>query len=158
MLKKLFNIFAVIVFFVCRPDTLLAGYSGIMLDWQPFIISDYLKLNHPAQNILPENSISAEKIRQGLENIDTLLPEDLLIIEDQPEAETKKSLLSKIKISISPNSSFMLPGNGNYSPATEGKISRAAVILPSLIKNPSQETVLETLKLIEPQVNIGIEF
>ena len=156
---RLFNkLFSVIAVFISLAGIAFADSAGIVFDWQPFIVNDYLKLNHPSENILPKKLFVPEEILGKFDDLDELLHSDLKTINNSPDVTTKKSALSKIKVTFSPGTSFMLPPDEIYSRDKDGKLSRAASILPSLLRSPSQETAVETLKLIEPQVNLGFEF
>jgi len=83
---------------------------------------------------------------------------DSQTVKDSSGEAITDSLLDKIKISFSSVNSFMLPYDEVYRKDDEGKLSRATRTLPSLIRSPSQDSAVETLKLIEPQINLGFEF
>jgi hypothetical protein len=148
----------VITIFVSWTGIVLADSNGIIINWRPFIVKDYLELNQPMKNILPKNLFAIEEKWRQFDDIEEFLHSDLLMINNSPKATAKKSMLSKIKISVSQVNSFMLPGNENISSGKDGVLSQTARMLPSLFQNPSKEMTLETLKLIEPQVNLGFEF
>jgi hypothetical protein len=158
-IMRFFNkLFSVIVIFISLSGIAFADSTGIVFDWQPFIVYDYLKLNHPMENILPKKLLVSEIILGKFNNVEELLPSDLKTINNSSDVTAKKSAFDKIKVTFSAGNSFMLPPDEIYLRGKEGKLSRAASILPSLLRDPSQETAVETLKLIEPQVNLGFEF
>ena len=154
LVKKLLIVIAI---FISWTGIVLADSNGIVINWQPFIVKEYLELNQPMKNILPKNLFAIEEKWGQFADIEEFLHSDLMI-NNSPKATTKKSALSKIKLSVSQYNSFMMPGDENYVSGKDGMLSQAARILPSLFRNPSQEMTLETIKLIEPQVNLGFEF
>ena len=155
LFNKLLSVMAVSIYLA---GIALADSAGIVFDWQPFIVNDYMELNQPSKNIVTKNLFTSEKIWEQYDDIEELLHTDLKMMDNAPKVTTKKSALSKIKITVSPVNYFMMPGDENYSSGKDGKISQAARTLPSFFRNPSQGTAVETLKLIEPQVNFGFEF
>lgn len=159
-LMRLFNkLFCLIIAFISLSGIAFADPIGLVFDWQPFIIvNDCRDVNHPVKRILPENSFNYREISKKINNSNEFLPNDLKIISNSPVTMAGKSALRKIKVSFSTLSSFMLPYDEIHSRGYDGKLSRAVSILPSLLLNPSQEVAIETLKLIEPQVNLGFEF
>ena len=159
LFNKFFSVIAVFGFFISVEGIVFADSNGIMFNWQPFIVNDYQGLNHPLKNILPKNYLFASEEMWGqYGDGEELLHIDLKMINNSNKEATKNSTLSRIKITFSQVNSFMLPGDEIYSRGKDGKLSAATRILPSLLRNPSQEMTLETLKLIEPQVNFGFEF
>lgn len=150
---KLFNIIAVFIFLT---GFTFADSTGIIFDWRPFVVDDSLKLNHPSGNILPKKSLISEEIRGKFDVMEEFLYSDLKTIKNSSDSTPKKSALSKIKVAFS--TGFMLPGDEIHLRGNDEKLSRTANILSSILRNPSQETAVETLKLIEPQVNFGFEF
>jgi hypothetical protein len=152
------KLFSVIGIFVSCAGIAFADSNGTVFNWQPFVVKDYLELNQPLKNTLPKNLFASEEKWGQFADIEEFLHSDLMMIDDSPKAATKKSAFSKIKISVSQVNSFMMPGDENYSTGKDRNLSQAARILPSLLRSPSQEMTLETLKLIEPRVNFGIEF
>lgn len=158
LFNKLFSVIAVFIFFISLAGIVLADSSGIVFNWQPFFVNDYLKLDHHPRNVLPKNSFVPEELEQQYDDIEELLHNDWKAIINSHDVMTKKSALIKIKITFSPYNSFMLPVDNNYSRDKDGKLTQATKTLPSFFRNPSQDTAEETLKLIEPQVNFGFEF
>lgn len=152
------KLFSVIAIFISSAGIALAGSNGTVFNWQPFVVKNYLELNQPLKNILPKNLFASDEKWGQFADIEEFLHSDLMMIDDSPKVATKKSALSKIKISVSQVNSFMMPSDENYSTGKDRNLSQAARILPSLLRSPSQEMTLETLKLIEPRVNLGIEF
>ncbi len=156
---RLFNK-SIIVFavFISLPGIAFADYPGLVFDWQPFVVKNHLEFNQPWNNISPENLYSYKEIWGQFDDIAELLHGDARTINDSSEVNTKRSVLSNIKVTFSPVNTFMLPGDEMSSRSKDGKLSTATRTLPSLLRNPSQEMTLETLKLIEPQINLGFEF
>jgi len=152
------ELLCVIAIFISWASIVLADSNGIVINWQPFIVKDSLELSQPLKNTLPKNLFAPEEKWRQFDDIEEFLHSDLTMINNSQKVTTKKSALSKIKISVSQVNSFMMPSDEIYSSGKDGKLSQAARTLPSLLRNPSQETTLETLKLIEPQVNFGFEF
>lgn len=158
LFNKLFSTITVLILFISLADIVLADSTGLVFNWQPFIVHDYLKLGHHSGNIFPKNSFVYEEQERQFDDSEELLHSNLKTINNSPDVRTKKSSLFKIMVTLSPGNSFMLPGDEMYSRGKDGKLSQAAKTLPSFFQNPSQDTVVETLKLIEPQVNLGFEF
>ncbi len=154
--NKLFSIIGV---FICLTGAVaFADSSGIVFDWEPFVADDYLQLSHPPKKILPEKILVPREIFRKTDDVEKLLISDSKTVKDSSSETIKNSVLDKIKITFSSVNSFMLPYDEMYSKDKERKFSRAGNTLPSLMRSPSQETAVETLKLIEPQINLGIEF
>ncbi|MEN6373556.1 MAG: hypothetical protein ABFD75_02090 [Smithella sp.] len=150
---------SIIGIFLCLTGTAaFADSSGIVFDWEPFVAIDYMQLDHPAKKILPKKSLVPKEIFRKTDDIEELLLSDFRTTNDSSIDTTKQSVLDKIKITFSSVNSFMLPYDEIYPKDKEGKFSRATQALPSLVRSPSQGTAVETLKLIEPQINLGIEF
>jgi len=152
---KLFN---VIIVLICLTGNSFADSDGIIFNWEPFIADDYLQLNHPSKKILPPQILVPKEIFRKSDDGEKLLISDLKTVKYSSSETTKDSVLDKIKITFSSVNSFMLPYDEIYRKDNGGKIPRAARTLPSLMRSPSQESAVETLKLIEPQINLGIEF
>jgi hypothetical protein len=155
LFNKLVGLFAV---FISLAGIALADSTGIVFNWHPFIVNNYLEFNHSLKNILPKNLSTSKEIWRQFDDTDELLYSDWKTIDIVPDVTAKKSALNNIKVTFSPVNSFMLPGDEIYSKTKEGKLSQASRSLPSLLRNPSQEMAVETLKLFEPQVNLGFEF
>ncbi|MEN6621942.1 MAG: hypothetical protein ABFD50_10370 [Smithella sp.] len=147
----------IIVFFISFSGISFTYADGIVFDWQPFKANDFQDLNH-SKKILSSNSLIIREISRKINNYNEFLPNNSELKNNYPETLSGKSALSKIKVSFSTVSSFMLPYDEIHARGYEEKISRAASALPSFLRNPSQEMAIETLKLIEPQVNLGFEF
>jgi len=152
---KLFN--AGLVFF-CLSGNLFADSDGIIFDWEPFAADEYLQLSHPVKKNIPKKVLMPKEIFRKTDDVEKLMIIDSQTVKDSSGEAIADSLLGKIKISFSSVNSFMLPYDEDYRKDNEGKLSRAARTLPSLIRSPSQESAVETLKLIEPQINLGFEF
>lgn len=144
-------------FIILFTEIAFADPNGIVFDWQPFVVKHFRNEKHNGFT-LPKNSKVYQEISGNLNYSDEFLPNNLSLINSPPGSAAEKSVLSRIKVSFSTTSSFMLPYDEINSRSHEGKFSRATSILPSLIRNPTQETAIETLKLIEPQLNLGFEF
>jgi hypothetical protein len=155
LVNKLFSVLAVFIYWTAIA---LADSNGTIFNWQPFVVKDYLELNKPLKNIMPENLFAMDEKWGQFADVEEFLHSDLMMINNSPKAATKKSALSKIKISVSQVHTFMMPSDDNYSKGKDQNLSQAARILPSLLRSPSQEATLETLKVIEPRLNLGIEF
>ncbi len=143
----------IIVFIILLPEIAFADSNGIVFDWQPFVVKDFRNIHNHNKKILEYSKIYRE-ISKNLISDDLLLNNNLRLIDSSHDATADKSVLSKIKVSFSTISSFMLPYDEMQSRRYDGKFSRAA----SLLQNPSHDMATETLKLIEPQVNLGLEF
>lgn len=153
--NKLFN---VIAFFICMTGISFAESTGIVFDWEPFIVNDYLQLSNHSKKIPPKKIIIPKEILGKANNIEELLHVDLKTINNSPGVTTKKSAPIEIKVMFSFGNSFLLPYDEISSRGKDGKLSRATNILPSLVRDPSKDAAVETIKLIEPQFNLGFEF
>jgi hypothetical protein len=131
--------------------------AGLAFNWLPFIARKDLERNHLSVSILPKKSLISREIL-GQSDIGDLLHDYLEIKNNLPPGKTKKSALSKIKVTISQVNSFLIEEDETYCRGKDGKLSQIGRTLPSFLQNPSPEKALETLKLIEPQVNLGFEF
>ncbi len=135
-----------------------ADDSGLLFDWQPFVVKNNRELKQPWNNAFPDNLSAYKEMRQQYDYIDELFHSDVKTTNYSPDLNIKKSPLSNIKIIFSTVNSFMLPVDEISARGKDGKLSAAARTFPSLFRNPSQEITLETIKLIEPQINLGFEF
>lgn len=153
LLFKLLNIIAVFIFLT---GFAFADSTGIVFDWQPFVVNDSLRLDHPSGNIIPKKPLFPKEVPGKFNTTEEFLHSDLKTINNSSDSTAKKSALRKIKVTFS--TGFMLPGDEIHLRDKDEKLSRTANILSSILRNPSQETAVETLKLIEPQVNFGFEF
>jgi hypothetical protein len=158
LINKFIILITVVISIISLAFDVYSDSNDLVFEWQPFIVNDDLELNRPAKNVLPKNLFVFEKILGQSDYIEDLLHTDLMIKNDSLKENTKKSAFSKIKVTVSSGNSFMMPGDENYSRSGDGKLSQVTKTLPSFFQNPSQEKALETLKLIEPQVNFGFEF
>lgn len=152
---KLLNVIIVLIFFT---GSSLADSDGIVFDWELFVADDYLQLSYPAEKLIPKKTLVPKEIFRKTDDVKKLLTSDSKTSKDASSEKTKDSVLDKIKITFSSVNSFMLPYDEIYRKDNGGKIPRAARTLPSLMRSPSQESAVETLKLIEPQINLGFEF
>ena len=152
---KLLNVIIVLIFFT---GSSLADSDGIVFDWELFVADDYLQLRSPAEKIILKKTLVPKEIFRKTDDIEKLLISGSTTTKDISSETTKDSVLDKIKITFSSVDSFMLPYDEIYRKDNGGKLPRAARTLPSLIRSPSQESAVETLKLIEPQINLGFEF
>ncbi|PKN76602.1 MAG: hypothetical protein CVU52_04010 [Deltaproteobacteria bacterium HGW-Deltaproteobacteria-10] len=146
------------VVFISWAGMAYADDPGLLFDWQPFVVKSYLELKQPWNNNFPENLSAYKEMREQYDYIDNLFQSDVKTINDSPDLNIKKSPLSNIKVTFSAVNSFMLPADEISSRGKDGKLSTATRTLPSLFRNPSPEITLETIKLIEPQINLGFEF
>jgi hypothetical protein len=144
-----------ITIFIALPENAFPDYNGIIFDWHLFIVHDFINIDN--HKIVKEESKIYREISRNLMS-EEFLPNNLRLINNSLETTIDKSVLSKINVSFSTSSSFMLPYDEIQSRRDYGKFSKASSILPSLLRNPSQDMAIETLKLIEPQVNLGVEF
>lgn len=153
--NKLFClIFALII---AVAEIALADSDSIFFDWKPFVANNAGDVNSNKKNLL-KSSIYYREISKKFNYQEELFSNNFKFSNNSPGKSSGKSILSKIKVSFSTISSFMLPYDEIHTRGYEGRLSRAAGALPSLLTNPSQEITIETLKLIEPQVNLGFEF
>ncbi len=155
LFHKMFIVFAV---FISLAGIAFADYTGLLFDWRPFVAKNYLELNQLGNNMLPGNLSAYQEIRGQFHGIAELLHGDAKTINDSSEVNNKKSVLSNIKVTFSPVNTFLLPSDESYLRGKDGKLSQASRTVPYFFRNPSQETAVETLKLIEPQINLGFEF
>jgi len=152
---RLSGVFTVFIFF---SGVVFADPPRIAFDWEPFTVNDYFKLNHENKTILPKKIFYSKEMWGQFDGIEELRDIDLRSTNNYNKQIVRKSTLSKIKITISQVNSFMLSDDEIYSKEKNGSFSRVNKILPSLLQNPSSEMALETLKLIQPQINLGFEF
>jgi hypothetical protein len=131
--------------------------AGLAFNWQPFIARNDLERDHLSGDILPKKAVVSREML-GQSNIEYLLRDDLEIKNNFPPGKTKKSALSKIRVTISSVNSFLIQDDETCCRGKDEKLSQIVKTLPSLLQNPSSGKALETLKLIEPQVNVGFEF
>ena len=132
--------------------------AGIIFDWQPFTV----KVN-PERDIfypdifLNKSSISREMLGH-FDDVYYLLHDNLTVNYEFPKSAAQKKALDKIKINISQVSSFMLSPERTSSRNKDVSLTDITRTVPSFFMNPSTETAVQTLKLFEPQVNLGFEF
>ena len=144
--------------FILFSGVVFADPPRIAFDWQPFTVNDYFKVNHKNNTILPKEIFYSKEIWGQFDGIEELRDTNLMTTNNHNKQIVRKSTLGKIKITVSQLNSFMLSDDEIYSKGKNGSLSRAGKILPSLLQNPSSEMALETLKLIQPQINLGFEF
>ena len=157
-MRLFIKVFNVIIVLICLTGSSFADSDGIIFDWEPFVADDYLQLRSPVKKIILKKTLVPKEIFRKTDDIEKLLISDSTTTKDISSETTKDSVLDKIKITFSSVDSFMLPYDEIYRKDNGGKLPRAARTLPSLIRSPSQESAVETLKLIEPQINLGFEF
>jgi hypothetical protein len=156
LLKKLFIIISILMF-NCWATVVPVYSAGIVFNWQPFVVNVNLKSDRFSPNtFLKKLSISREIL--GHFDEDYYLLRDETVNNESSKTAAQKSTLSKIKVSVSQVNSFMISPDETSSRSKDVNISEIARTVPSLFKNPSQETAVQTLKLIQPQVNLGFEF
>jgi hypothetical protein len=151
------SIKAAVLLFLFRATIGPVYSAGLVSDWKPFVIHKNFETDSFPRNILPKK-ILIPREASNLNDIEYLSLENSSTGKDSPKAEARKSALSKIKVSVSQVNSFMISPDDSSSKGKDEMISKLAKTLPSLFQNPSQETAIQTLKLIEPQVNLGFEF
>ena len=131
--------------------------AGLAYNWQLFVADKDLELIDLASGILPKKApISKELLGQS--DIEYLLYGNWEIKNYITTTKAKKSAFSKIKVTISSINSFLIQDDETYHRGKDEKISQLVRTLPSLLQSPSPDKALETLKLIEPRVNVGFEF
>ena len=153
--KKFFICIFLLVFFALPVGPVQA--DGLVCEWEPFAVKSDPTTGVSSQGILKSVSFSREMWRR-FSNNDYLAPEETKVDKSYPLRARQQSGLSKIKISLSQVNTFLLSPDEDGPPGRSVKFSDIAGIVPSLFKNPSQETAIQTLKLIQPQVNLGFEF
>ena len=152
------KLLSVITVFLSLTGIALADAGGILFEWQPFLVSDNLKLGQPLNDFLPKDLFIYEAMYVKINEIDELWQNDKKTATDSPDGTTKKSVLSKVRVTFSPGNSFMLPNDEIYLRGKEGKLTKASRTISSFLRTPSQDMAVETFKLFEPQVNLGFEF
>ncbi len=157
-MRLFIKVFNVILVLICLTGSSFADSDGIIFDWERFVADDYLQLRSPVKKIILKKTLVPKEIFRKTDDIEKLLISGSTTTKDISSETTKDSVLDKIKITFSSVDSFMLPYDEIYRKDNGGKLPRAARTLPSLIRSPSQESAVETLKLIEPQINLGFEF
>jgi len=157
-MRLFIKVFNVIIVLICLTGSSFADSDGIIFDWERFVADDYLQLRSPVKKIILKKTLVPKEIFRKTDDIEKLLISGSTTTKDISSETTKDSVLDKIKITFSSVDSFMLPYDEIYRKDNGGKLPRAARTLPSLIRSPSQESAVETLKLIEPQINLGFEF
>ena len=157
-MRLFIKVFNVIIVLICLTGSSFADSDGIIFDWERFVADDYLQLRSPVKKIILKKTLLPKEIFRKTDDIEKLLISGSTTTKDISSETTKDSVLDKIKITFSSVDSFMLPYDEIYRKDNGGKLPRAARTLPSLIRSPSQESAVETLKLIEPQINLGFEF
>ncbi|PKN67713.1 MAG: hypothetical protein CVU54_16120 [Deltaproteobacteria bacterium HGW-Deltaproteobacteria-12] len=149
---------SVITVFLSLTGIARTDAGGILFDWQPFVVNDNLKLGQPRNDFLPKDLFVSEAMLAEINGINGLLQNNGKTATDSPDGTTKKSALSKIKVTFSPGNSFMLPNDEIYLRGKEGKFTQASRTISSFLRTPSQDMAVETFKLFEPQINLGFEF
>ena len=157
-MRLFIKVLNVIIVLICLTGSSFADSDGIIFDWERFVADDYLQLRSPVKKIILKKTLVPKEIFRKTDDIEKLLISGSTTTKDISSETTKDSVLDKIKITFSSVDSFMLPYDEIYRKDNGGKLPRAARTLPSLIRSPSQESAVETLKLIEPQINLGFEF
>lgn len=159
MIMPLLNkLFLIIIFIVFSPGAIAVGASGLVFDWLPFTTKDYFYISQQEKSDMSGNIYSSRQLWQQYAEGEELKTIDSSLNSEQNKQKIEKSMFSRIKITVSQINSFMLSEDERYSQRKNGNLLQAAGILPSLLKNPSSETALETLKLLQPQINLGFEF
>jgi hypothetical protein len=132
---------------------------GIIYKWQPFVFNADLKLDRPSKALLPKRlSVAKELLGQFDDNKDPWHKDLIMMNNNIYNKTTNKSLSGKIRITVSRTNSFMISQDDQYPRGKGGNVSEFTGTLPAFFQNPSQEAALKTLKLIEPRVNLELEF
>jgi hypothetical protein len=157
LFKKLLINIAVVIFYFWV--TVIPAYSdGFAFDWLPFTARKNFEADTFYGSILPKEILFPREARNNFDDIDYLWLDNSAASKISPAAESRKSAFSNIRVTISSVNSFMMSPDESGSRGKDGMISKLAQALPALLQNPKQETVVQTLKLFEPQVNLGFEF
>jgi hypothetical protein len=144
--------------FIGAQGIALAESAGWAVDWKPFVALEYLKSPGASLTIMPRNLFLYREIWEQADELEELPGRESAPTGDPAAAKTKKTVLDRIKITVSPHSSFLLPYDEVYGGSGQNRLFQASRIIPSLLRNPSTETAVETIRLIEPQINFGFEF
>jgi hypothetical protein len=144
--------FLLISFFVSAN---IAVAEGTWFNWEPFVAKTELELNSPASMIFVKN-LSVKDLMEINDSSDHLL--DFSKNEDLPNKEKNKSIWSRMKVTVSQTQSFMMANDDSLTPGDKDKLSRVMKALPSLMSDPTPDAAINTLKMIEPRVNLFVEF
>jgi hypothetical protein len=157
LMQKLFIMFAILIF-NCWVTVVPVGSAGIVFDWQPFVVNANLVSDGLSPDIfLNKLSVSREML-DHFDDVYYLLRDDTTVDNESSKAAVQKSTRSRIKVGVSQVNSFMLSSDEKGPPGKDGKPSETTNTVTSFFKNPSQETAVQTIKLIQPQLNLGFEF
>lgn len=157
-MKKLIGLKIIIIVF-SLTIVAQANVSGFIFNWQPFVVNADLALESPRREVLIKNLSVAD--------IDMLISGDSRYIysssPDQNSDSTlkpeKKSALGNIKITFSPESTFITTRDETYTKSDDEQVSKIINAMSSLIYSDSKIKSLETIgKIIEPQVNFYFKF
>lgn len=132
--------------------------AGIVFDWQPFTAEIKEEKARFSPDIILKKSPISKEIRDQFNDVYYLLPDDSVVDNGSSKRSAQKSALDRIKVSFTQVNSFMLSPDETSLPGKETKLSDITRTASSFFKNPSQETAVQTLKLIQPQVNLGFDF
>jgi hypothetical protein len=149
----------IIIIIFCLTAVATANAAGFIFSWQPFVVDAYLALGRPSKEILIKNLSVADvdmPVSIDSRNIFSLTPDQN---NDSTPKTEKKSALGNIKISFSPESTFMATRRATYANSDDEQISKFINTMTSLIYDDSKIKSLETMgKIIEPQVNFYFKF
>jgi hypothetical protein len=132
--------------------------AGIVFDWQPFTAEIKVEKAKFSPDIFLKKSLISREMRDQFSDVYYLLPGDSITDNGFSKTTDQKTVLDRIKISISRVDSFMLAPDRTASQNKDVAFGDIVRTVPSFFKNPSTDTAVQTLKLFEPQVNLGFEF
>jgi hypothetical protein len=157
-IKKLIGL-KIIIIISCLTVVATANAAGFIFNWQPFVANADLALKSPGKEVFINNLSVADinlPTRYDSRDIFSLTPDQNNY--STPKAE-KNSALGNIKITFSPESTFMATRKATYANSDDEQISKFINAMTSLIYDDSKIKSLETMgKIIEPQINFYFEF
>jgi hypothetical protein len=157
-MKKLIGLKIIIIVFSLTVVA-QANASGFIFNWQPFVVNADLALKSPRREVLIKNLSVADidmPISGDSRYIFSSSPDQNSDSTLKPE---KKSALGNIKITFSPESTFMTTRDETYAKSDDEQVSKIINAMSSLIYSDSKIKSLETIgKIIEPQVNLYFKF
>jgi hypothetical protein len=157
-MKKLIGLKIIIIVF-SLTIVAQANASGFIFNWQPFVVNADLALKSPRREVLIKNLSVADidmPISGDSRYIFSSSPDQNSDSTLKPE---KKSALGNIKITFSPESTFMTNRDETYAKSDDEQVSKIINAMSSLIYSDSKIKSLETIgKIIEPQVNLYFKF
>jgi uncharacterized protein (DUF2147 family) len=136
-----------------------ASASGFIFDWQLFIANPDLALDNPNKKIfIKDLSATDISISASVDSRDIFSLSPDQNNDSTPKSE-KKSSLSKVKIIIFGDNTFMPTKDEAYANSDDKQISKFINAMTALIYDDSKNKSLETIgKIIEPQINFYFSF